>query len=182
MNQQNLKLEKVRKSCKAAKNVTNAFAIISIVGVVLCIVGAMCLLFFRGEINPVIAERRDNLTLNGISINGILSFRFDPSGLIDDGLYAEACAIACAFSAIVCGFVAFLFRAMHKVFLFLEESESPFCDPVLKICKTAFILFIIVTALVEGPGMALMLGLCLWCIYCILDYGVALQMEVDEIL
>lgn len=182
MREQEKKLKKVKASCKTAQKVTKIFMSLTVVGSVLCIAGAAGLFLFREQINPALAAQSANITFSDVSIDGILHFDFDVSELITEGLYAQAMAIYCSFAAIVCGFVAFLFGTLRRIFSVLEESESPFSEEVLGKLKAVFILFTVITALFEGIGIAILAGISFWCIYCILDYGTALQTEVDETL
>lgn len=180
MNEQIIKLEKVKKSCKTAKKITKVITMFLIAVIILCIVGAILCFGFKDSINLAMAKQSENLTFSNVDIGGILRFSVDISGLMAEGKYAEISGIYCIISVIICVICAMVFGILSKVFAFLENSDTPFSETVLKKMKLTFILLVAIMALLIGIGMAAVIGLYFWCIYCILDYGIMLQIEVDD--
>ncbi len=187
MNKQEMKLAKVRKSCHTAKTVTNVFFILVMVAAILCVAAGGIVFAKRETVNKAITDREMeeeiDIEMSHSVGSGLLQFDFDDSGLLEEGQYAKVIVIYCAIAAVFCAFAAAIFRAIWKIFVIIEESESPFHPEVLKKLKRIFIVLTIGAGLVTGIGTGLVLmGLVFWCIYCIMDYGMALQEEVDEIL
>lgn len=58
----------------------------------------------------------------------------------------------------------------------------PFSDMIIGKLKYAFIMLFAALLVFMGVGPAILGALLMWCIYSILEYGKALQTEVDEIL
>lgn len=182
MREQEMKLEKVKKSCQTAKSVTKVMQIILVVGCILCLVGAAIVFAMRDSVNAAIAANEASVSFKNITANGIIGLDVDVADFIAEGMYAEVCMIYCIVGAVYTFFCSIIFRMISKVFVIIEQSETPFSDEVVKKLKKAFIVIVVVTGLFVGVGTALLTALFLWCIYCILDYGITLQAEVDETL
>lgn len=187
MREQELKLEKVRKSCNTAKKVAKAFKIIMIVATVMCFVAAVGMLVFNGQINEEIAKANlvnpDSVTIDDMDFQtGIFHYDMDPQEIRESGEYAQAFAIMCIAGGIAVGVFAVIFYLIQKIFVTIEEEESPFTEKVLITVKKLFIGIAVIMGLEVGIGLGLFLGLFFWCLYCILDYGFALQKEIDETL
>lgn len=189
MREQELKLEKVKKSCNTAKKVVGIFKTIMIVASVICFVAAACVFAFRSEINTEIAkqvsERGEEtvFSISDIDIHtGLFYYQSDMHELIEEGNYAEAIvtAVVCAGVAVLA--FAIIFTLIQKIFKIMDNEETPFCDSVLRKIKKVFIALAVIIGLEIGIGFGAILGLVFWCIYSILDYGYALQKEVDELL
>lgn len=182
MREQDLKLAKVKKSCKTAKTVCNVFKIIVLVGAIVCIVGAVVCFCLRDTINATIVSEAANVTFSNIETNGIFQLSFDPHRFVENGLFAQLITVYCSIGAISCFFVAFIFSKIRKIFLMIEKSESPFTENIMKELKKTFIMISVLTALFMGIGSVVIMALVFWCIYCIMDYGTAIQIEIDETL
>lgn len=183
MREQELKLAKVKRSCKTAKTVTSVFGILLVVATVLCIIGAVICYTFRGQINEAIASQTSAvITYTNLHTNGILNFSFDVDKLAQSGLYAQLFAIYCSFGAACTAVTSLILLSIRKIFVVIEKSESPFTEDIMKRMKKTFIGLAIVTGLFVGVGPCLFVALIFWCIYCIMDYGTAIQTEIDETL
>lgn len=186
MNEQEARLTKVKKSCKIAHTIANVVKYIVIAAVCICLVAAVICFIFRSSIDAALAESIRNgsatITFDDAEINGILQFRMEMDALIESGQYGLGIALYCIFGAIVTGCTAVVFHLISRIFAGIEKSESPFSEQVIHSLKTSFIVLVILTGLFHGFDSALFLGLFLWCIYNILEYGAVLQEEVDETL
>ena len=69
-----------------------------------------------------------------------------------------------------------------NIFKSLAQEETPFSENILKRLRNIFIIITVLIAAYLGVGLCIVGALLLWCIYSILEYGVALQTEVDELL
>lgn len=187
MREQEEKLAKVRKSCDTAKKITKGFKILFIVCSVLCLLSAVALYGLKSNINESIIQTEKthpgSFELNIDEIEtGILSLNLDEDEIIASGTYAESFALMCAFAAVVCAVMAVIFGLIQKIFVLIDEEGSPFGEKVLAKIKRIFIAIAVIVGLEVGLGIGLFLGLFFWCLYCIMDYGSALQKEVDETL
>lgn len=171
---------KVRKSCGTAKKITRFFAILMIAAFALCVIGTAATLAFRSQIDTTLAENADRATFDNIEINGILSFRLKVDRLVEAGEYGKAVTLYCVFGMAVTALIAGMFHCLNKTFITIETSESPFTDKVLKTLKTVFILFTVMAGLFCGVVPFILIGVACWSVYCIMDYGITLQEEIDE--
>lgn len=184
MNDQIMKLERVKKSCHTAKVITRALYILTRIAAILCVGGAALVYFFRDKIDAAIAagEGSFNPTMNNLSAGGLFRLSLDVQKLFEQGNYTEGLITTLVFAGVMCLFTAIIFRMICRVFIEIEKSESPFAHASIFRLKKAFITLVILTGLFVDVGNALLLALFLWCVYCILDYGAALQTEIDETL
>lgn len=180
MREQEIKLQKVKKSCSTARKITKGITILLLAAAIICVGAAIGSYVFRDTINPVLAANQHNLVFENMNIGGLVDFDAYVVEMAQNGSYVEALITVCVYGGINCLFLAFVFGSISKVFKSMEISESPFSEDVLKKLKRSFIVLAILTGLVVGVGTGLLLALFLWCIYCILEYGAALQVEVDE--
>lgn len=187
MREQELKLEKVKKSCNTAKKVVGVFKVILIVTSVICFVAGAGIFAFRDKINTEISAGIEagngTFDMDDVDVNvGLLSYEFDSKEAIANGEYAEAMLSAIAAGFVVSLMFAVVFILIQKIFKIMDDEETPFSESVLKKMKRVFIALTIIIALEIGLGFGAVLGMVFWCIYNILDYGYALQKEVDEML
>lgn len=180
MSVQDIKLAQVRKSCKAAKIVSRIMMIIGIAGTILCLIGIGALLIFGSKLDQAVQAGQGFFSVTNPEIHGLLILKIDLEKLVLAGEYAAACRIACTFGAIITFGTAIIFAIITRIFVMIEQNETPFVDAVMKAIKTAFIVITIVLTILEGVGPGVMIGVCLWSIYTILDYGCCLQTEVDD--
>lgn len=187
MREQELKLQKVRKSCSTAKKVAKVFKTLMIVAAVFCVVGAGILFAFKDKVNDAAKAaneaRPGSVSIDKMDFNtGIFSYELDEEDIEARGAYAEASAAMCVFGGIMTAIFAVIFGLIQKIFVTIEEEDSPFTQKVLTTIKKLFIGIAVIMGLEVGIGLGLFLGLFFWCLYCIMDYGFALQKEIDETL
>ena len=190
MNEQEIKLERVKKSCRIAKNVTKAFMIILIVAAVRMIFGSLACVGYKEDINETIAQDQNydfeadfSAANNSLALGGgLLSVRLDTQADVESGNIAGAVVKVLAFAAGLCLVMGIVFGLLFSIFKTLENGESPFSAQILKKLKTMFIVMTVIMGLFISLGAAIIGGLVFWCIYCILDYGCVLQRDVDETL
>ena len=188
MREEELKLEKVKKSCNITAKVSQVLEVIMIVGAILCVVGAACCFGFRNEINSTITSSVDmseNFMTsfeNASDIGGLITFSFNPESMMSAGEYGQVAAIYCIFGGVICAMVAAVFDVIRRIFKIIKTSETPFTEAVLKKIRVLFIIISVEILLMVGLGDAAIVALICWSIYNILDYGFTLQKQVDETL
>ena len=188
MREEELKLEKVKKSCNITAKVSQVLEVILIVGAILCVVGAACCFGFKDEINSTISSSVDmseNFMTsfeNSSDIGGLITFSFNPERMMSAGEYGQVAAIYCIFGGVICAMVAAVFDVIRRIFKIIKTSETPFTEAVLKKIRVLFIIISVEILLMVGLGDAAIVALICWSIYNILDYGFTLQKQVDETL
>ncbi len=186
MRDNEMKLTNVKKSCSIAKKVVKVFRVIMLVVAIMCAVGAVTCIGLSKQIDTGIANSIEQgygtFDASAISIDGIINLKIPVEKMADKGYYGALMATYCVFGSIMSIIVFVIFLTLERVFQTIEESDTPFCELVLRRLKRVFIMLVVITALFSGLGFGAILGLSLWCIYRIFEYGTTLQIEVDETL
>ena len=181
MNEQNMKLLQVKKSCKTARKVSLVFTIMMDIAAIVSLAAAIIVLVMKDTINSTLLNNADHLSFeNTIGVHGLLSISVNLTNMINDHRYASVIATYCFFGAFVAAMLAIIFGMLLRIFSTVEKSDSPFSEDVLKSMKKTFISLSVLAILFVGVGAGLILALFLWCIYTIMDYGMTLQLEVDD--
>ena len=199
MNEENVKLAQIQKSCKAAKIVSKIFMVAAIVGCILSLVSSI-LVFTNMDKYDEVFNSEDVTMRVGVGNFYFASFEdsdvesilneemtsdvpevqayFDEhqhSGALRMGFFLIIIAVYCASLAVVMGFIASIFSTVLK-------EGNPFSDKVLKKVLVSMIIITIIIGASNGLGMCLVLALVTWVVYTILDYGRTLQKLSDETL
>ena len=192
MREEELKLEKIKKSCNITYKLSLALEIIMIVAAIACVVGGIICFSMREQLNTeilnTISQTDSNeienafSTLDQVSLGGILKFNANTEQMIDAGEYSEMLIVLIASGALICGVAAGIFGILASIFKTIKISETPFNDKVLKKLRRIFIAIVVILLLTSGLGEAVFAGLIGWSVYCILDYGFTLQKQFDETL
>ncbi|MBQ7076768.1 MAG: hypothetical protein IJM91_01365 [Lachnospiraceae bacterium] len=85
-------------------------------------------------------------------------------------------------AAVLTAAAAVIFWLIEKIFKDIKESESPFTEAIIKKLRIVFIIISVCALIFYGIANGLIAALLCWALYCIIDYGYALQLEVDETL
>lgn len=185
MNEQISKLSAIKKRCITSTKFISVLQILAIIGIVGAIVGAISCVTMKDSINQAMAEQiaSGKATVESFEFGtGILNFKMNYEKAFESGNYADPLAINCVMAAIITGISLFLLTAFKKIFKNLINEENPFSDSILKRLKICSIVIIVVLGAFVGVGPAVVIGLLLWCIESMLEYGKVLQTEVDEML
>lgn len=183
MNQEMSKLENVRKSCKTALTVIRILSILIMVAMVVCFVCAIAFFAAAPTIDAMMAQNPDVAAgfSSNFSVMGLnMTYRFDD--LFNKGMYAYPIGVTTLIGGLTTLFVLIVFKFVGKILKSILETESPFSDVVLKRLKSSFILITVLIGVGNGLGVAAFLGMFLWCIYTIFQYGAQLQNQADETL
>ncbi len=202
MNEENKKLENIRKSCKAARIFSKIILIAFMVATVLCLIAGIGLLVSKNKMDEAIltaAEQGDKIELEmkagpfvfGKFENGdfvaaeelesdipALNTYFEanadsPSLLI--GFYTLFIGIMFAFLTVSLFFITSIFDIIVK-------EGNPFVDRVRKRALISMIILSVIVATTAGLGFGVLMGSLTWVIYTILDYGCQLKLLSDETL
>ena len=177
------KIQKIKKSSRVTVKVLNVVKVILAVGLVLCLIGGICCLFIKTDDGTKIEMFGQTVTLHGpIDMDTIENTKgfdmVDALNIKDPMTRASANCFAAA-GVIICSLIVVLI--LKKTFMELAESDTPFNKDVLKRIKVTGIILTVISALSSG-GIAVVIALSFWCIYCIFDYGIELQKNADETL
>lgn len=185
MNEQSKKLETIRNRCRTSSKILAVLQIMTIVGAVLALIGAIVCFTQKSMLNEHLSKavesglmRIESLKMGGEHIYFLMDFEKNLAA----GEYALLMAFSCLAGVILCVIVAFALGLFQNIFKNLSTETTPFSDKILGKLKVSFIVLIVALFTFAGIGPAVLGALLMWCIYSILEYGKALQSEVDEIL
>ena len=188
MNEQNNKLELLKKRCKTSEKVITVLQVIALIGIVGALVGAISCFMFKDTINQAMAEQiaAGTATVEDFKIStgtsGLFIFKIDYEEFFKVGNYATPLAINCVIATVITSLCFYLLSIFKTIFRNLIKEDNPFSDTILKGLKACFIVVTVLLVLFVGFGPGVVGGLLCWCIYSILEYGRVLQTEIDETL
>ena len=196
MTNENEKLLKVKKSCKAVCIVARILMIFMIIGTVAALIGGSKIWSMGSDFDAAFAQLEANgVVTTGDSFGGSSVFhldKFDPDNIqtsvpairekLDTcpqsfvySVYLFMTAGVCAVLALVMGLVIATFKAIIK-------NNTPFCDPAISMMTITLIVLTGIFFLTAGTGTGAILAVITWAIYTIMQYGKALQIQSDETL
>ena len=180
---ENNKIERIQKSAGTTAKILGVIRTILIVGLVLALLGGFSTAFFRlGDDGTTISLFNKTINIhNFVDIGDIDAKGFaivDAFNIKDPFLYA---GVNCFFAALLVALTLTAIIFLRNAFIAVETSDTPFTEEVLKKIKIAGIIVTVITC-TASIGVAAIVGLTFWCIYCIFDYGTVLQKESDETL
>ena len=181
----NEKIAAIKKSAKITATVVKVLRIIAIVGACICLVSGIVCLAMQGNADnmEVLYENGNIRILSPISDGSFVfsngGFEF-LKGLHIDNLMVLA-GLNCFCGAALLAVIAVVFLIIGRVFSEIKDSDTPFTESIQKRIRFAGILVTILVAM-ESIGTAVIVGLSLWCVYCIFGYGMELQKAEDETL
>lgn len=185
MNEQNERLEVMKRRCRTSSKVVGIIQIVTIVGIVLSLVGAIYCFTQKDMINDHLASAVESgqVTVENLRIgSGVFHFMIDYTQAFKEGMYAVPMGFNCVFSAVMCLIITCALGLFKDIFKDLSGEAMPFSEKILGKLKYAFIMLIAALLVFVGIGPAVVGALLMWCIYSILEYGKALQTEIDETL
>lgn len=183
MTEVNTKIEKIKKSSKAAYVVTNVLKIFLIVCSMLSILAGMLVIGLGDVLNRGLGRAFESgeLTAGDLEAFEELFERELGRRLIEEGNYSLAIGIYAVIFGITVILLALVLHFVSRIFKDFMESYSPFQQGILKNLKIALALIVVYTAQ-SGIGMALVIAMASWCVISIFEYGCELQRQSDETL
>ncbi len=194
--EENIKLEKIKKSCGVGRKVTTVFSIIAIVGCVMALIAGITILKMGKEFDAKYEQMSNAGYVSvGDTIGGVRLLHFsmeDPSNLesdvpaireaIKDHPYAISASITAFTAAAVTGIIAVMFTLIGSIFNLIRTEENPFTDKVIKRVLVVMIVLSAIIFFTSGMASGILCGILTWVIVTILDYGKTLQTQADETL
>lgn len=178
MNGENSKIEKIKKSSKTVMAVSKGVMIFCIIMDIMLVVLGAFMIAFKNFINEMLQEAIDKgmLAISEIPFNN-----FGSVDILLAGDYAFNIFISLLGMLVSMILLTVILYFVGKIFKAFRESYSPFMPSILKQLKVVFIL-IIVISLKSSLLIGAVIGLALWCLYQIFEYGCELQKQSDETL
>lgn len=185
MNEQMIKLEAIKKRCHTASKVLGIIRGFIIACAVIAMVSGSILFAYAEKINPELNRGIEEGYLdlnNNINYSGAFSFMVDLNSYFGPENQAAPLAITCFIACFTCIVIAIVLTFIRNIFTSLETENTPFSEKCMKQIKVSFIVIFITSLLSLSLGVTIIVGLILYCIYSIFEYGAALQTEIDETL
>ena len=209
MNEENIKLGRVKKSCKALKIVTRILFCIGIFATGTAIISAIVILAsgstFDDAMNKSIEEgyytdsssngstakvmkaEAFNIDLGSLSPEKIKEMTFESDvpavqAYLDEHPYSFTYGIYLIIVSCVVALFTFVMFMLNGIFKQIILEESPFHKSVLKRVLVCGIILSVCLAFTAGFGIGIIGGLLTWAVYTIMDYGLTLQIQADETL
>lgn len=190
------KLEKVRKSSTGARIASKILAIGAVVAFVLCLLTAIGMFVFHEQIDSVVSTEEGGylsysvgaVNFKATEIDSIKEILPTETSLpvfqnkIDNGEYAVILGFYLLGISMILVAVAVIFFLFEAAFKTIIKEGTPFGSKAIKRITIALVILSIAIGVMTGVGFGVIMGLITWCIYTILDYGRALQVEADETL
>ena len=179
MNEERAIIEKIQKTSKIGCIVTNVVKIFCIVMSVVTILMGCILVGESKRINVVLGEAigEDQHFIDGMDLLEETLYQT----LMEKGDFATVLGVELLVMGAILICTAIVVHFVRKVFREMGESYSPFQLSIVKNLKVAFVLVTLLT-LSSSLAIALIVGLSLWCVIHIFEYGCELQRQSDETL
>jgi len=196
MNEENVKLEKIKKSCRFGKKVATILCIIAIVGCVCSMVAGIALLVNSERFEPEFVKYVDEGKIDtsngigkvsGISIQGINvnDWKSDIPALqkaLTERPYTTVYGIYCIIVSLSVAVCSVMIKLLSSVFELIEKEDTPFTDAVIKRVTVVMIVISGFLLLTAGAAFGILGGLVTWVVHTVMDYGKTLQIQSDETL
>lgn len=197
MNEENIKIARIKKSCSVGKKVSDILCICAIVGCVCALIGSIAIFSMGKDFDLKFNEAKEaGLVSTSDEFGSVALFKIDigdiPSELhsdipsvqkkLDDHplciIYGSYALIACVGAAVL----AVMLKFVSSVFALIEKEDSPFTDKVRKRVTLVLVVTCVLLFFTSGAALAALCALVTWAVNAILDYGKTLQIQSDETL
>ena len=192
MNEENMKIAKIKKSCHIGKTVSNIMCVFAIVGCVCCAVAGIGVYAKKAETEPQLIQLTEEEKFDTDRINAFYIDLGNPEewhsdipavqDIIDN--YPNTFSVV-TYLLIMSGALALtavMTKLISKTFETIETEDTPFTDKVIKKVMIVMIFGSAVLLMTTGMAQGILGGLVTWAVYNILDYGKTLQVQSDETL
>lgn len=189
---EDLKLEKIRKSCKTGKIITTILLIAAIVGFMVALILGISILNMGPQFDKAVKDSGGSLEAGAYSYSLVNVDVSDFSGVssdnpaiqarIDESPMSVAFGVYLLVIALLVGLIALVLGAVLATFKKVEKAETPFCKPVKKQVVITLIIAAVAIGATIGVGFGLVVGIVTWLVSAIMDYGISLQQQYDETL
>lgn len=197
MNEESVKIAKIKKSCHAGKIAANIFLALAIFMLAVGIWGGVKVLVMGKEFDDMVTSGRFagivstndeigsasavNINLGSIPLDIHSDIPAVQAAIDDHPMSVVYGTYILSMSFIMVAVVALIFL-VRSVFAIIEKEGNPFTVTVKKRIKTVLIATSVVLFLTSGTGPAILGILVTIAVNAILDYGITLQTQADETL
>lgn len=193
MNNDNAKLERIKKSCRVGAKVTRILMIIMIVATVIGIAGGITILKMGPKYDEMaIATGNEQGFSYSYSSYSVLNVNMDINNMKSDvpalQEYIEKCPLAASHGVMILStslaliLPIVLLAIINVTFKKMSESDTPFKAEIKKRILITMIILAVAVGLTMGLSEGALIAILAWIVTSILDYGISLQQQYDETL
>ena len=197
MNEENVKIAKIKKSCHVGKNVSIVLFVLSLVFSVLTLAASIKMwnmgkefddMVINGMLSGVVSTNDEIGSASAIKINmGSIPNNMHSDipavqAAIDDHPISVAWSCWFLFFFLVLAITAVMFLLLGSVFSIISKEANPFTAKVKKRVTTVLIFTSVILFLTSGTFSGAICLVITWVVNAILDYGMTLQVQADETL
>ena len=197
MNEENVKIARIRKSCKVGKKVSNILCVFAIVGCVCALIGTIAIFSMGKNFDVKFNEAKEAGTFSTSDEFGSVALFKINLGNMPSDFHSDIPAVQemiedhplCIFYGsyvlivtIACAILAVMLKLVSSVFALIEKEDSPFTDKVRKRVTFVLIATAVLLCFTAGAALGGLCALIAWAVNAILDYGKTLQVQSDETL
>ena len=161
------KLAKLQKTSKVFAVIARVIEIVNYVGAAICAAAIPVLFIAPDKLKYFIGGQEDDQLFQALS-----------SAME----YKSAMAIFLVMLIVLTLASAYLFRKIGTLFRNINKDYSPFVPENVKLIRIIAVFVAVIVLLETGIVPAIVIGLMLWAVALLFDYGCELQQESDEIL
>ena len=197
MNEENVKVARIKKSCHVGKKVTGIVFIICLAASVICFITGIWV-FAQGKKfdNMLISAEEAGYVTTTDEIGSASAVQINlgsfPTNVqsdvpaiqaaLDDHPYSIVYGSFLVFMGFYIAVVSVLLFLLKSVFDMIEKEGTPFTAKAKKRVTTILIFISVIFLCSAGAAYALIGALVTWAVNAILDYGITLQTQYDETL
>ena len=197
MNEENVKIAKIKKSCHTGKIVSNVLCIFFVIGFVAAVIGGIMILAEGKKFDERIQLTEDMGYIDSADRIGSARLFNINIGIVPENIESDIPAIQEALNdhprsvmwgsymlimGLAFAVVAVLSKIVSSIFALIEKENTPFNDKVKKRVTIAMIITTVILFLTTGTPFGVLFILLTWVVRSILEYGKTLQIESDETL
>ena len=161
------KLAKLQKTSKVFAVIARVIEIVNYVGAAICAAGIPVLFIAPDKLKYFVSGQESDQLFQMLSSN--MEFR-------------GAMAIFLVLLIVITLACAYLFRKIGTLFRNINRDYSPFVPDNVKLIKFIAVFVAVIMLIEVGLIPAILIGLMLWAVALLFDYGCELQTESDEII
>ena len=197
MNEENLKIAKIKKSCHAGTIVSRILAVFCAIVTIIGIVGGIKVLSMgkefdnritNGKLSGIVSTSDEIGSASAVTINlGSLPAELHSDiPAVQEALNDHPMSVMYGsyvlFISLVFIMTTIMFLMISSIFAMIEKEPNPFTAKVKKRITTVLIITCVILALTSGLAFAALGVIITWALNAIIDYGITLQTQSDETL
>ena len=197
MNEENVKIAKIKKSCHTGRIVSNILCIVFVIAFIAGVVGSIMIFAEGKEFDERIQQSEEMGYINNADRIGSARLFDINLGIVPENIESDIPAVKEALAdhprsvmwgsyMLIIGLsfaiVAVLSKIVSSIFALIEKENTPFNDKVKKRVTIAMVITTVILFLTTGTPFGILFILLTWVVRSVLEYGKTLQIESDETL